>query len=178
MLSELVTLSTPFIEVEATRASSHQKTYANIVLGRYSKHWEHKEYRRLPTRTASVIDGLLKVDPATRLGGHQRGPESIRVHPFFWGLSWEALESRTLVTVSSCRGPASSSLVYALTSVPSIVQPHSFICEERGAAVRKEFDNASWEPLVRNQRSVRQRGQRSYDAAAAAMDQMFDFSEW
>lgn len=128
MLSELVTLSTPFIEVEATRASSHQKTYANIVLGRYSKHWEHKEYRRLPTRTASVIDGLLKVsrhqpvgirrhdglsvcfssrslmpqvDPATRLGGHQRGPESIRVHPFFWGLSWEALESRTLVTVSS-----------------------------------------------------------------------------
>lgn len=42
----------------------------------------------------------VQVDPATRLGSTRKGAESVRVHPFFWGLSWEELEHRQLPTVS------------------------------------------------------------------------------
>lgn len=35
-------------------------------------------------------------DPAQRLGSHLLGAE-VRVHPYFWGLSWEDLEARKVV---------------------------------------------------------------------------------
>ena len=39
-LCELLTLTTPFCEPEA--ASNHERTYANIVRGRFSKSFEHR----------------------------------------------------------------------------------------------------------------------------------------
>jgi len=154
-LCELLTLATPFAERDA-HDENHQQTYANIMQGKYVRHWEHREYRRLHSRTASVVDGLLQVDPATRLGGQRRGVESIRVHPFFWGLSWEALENQTLTP------------------------PHRCFCEERRDSVRADFANAACTPLPHapGHSKRRAKGQVSFDAAASAMDKLFDFSEW
>ena len=64
---ELLTLTTPFCEPEAP--SNHERTYANIVRGRFSKSFEQKEFRLLPKHTASMLSGLLKLDPPERLGG-------------------------------------------------------------------------------------------------------------
>lgn len=57
-MSELLTLGTPFLE---HAGEGNQKTYSNILQGKYSRQWAYKEYRKLHTRTASVIDSLLQV---------------------------------------------------------------------------------------------------------------------
>jgi len=155
LLCELLTLTTPFVERDSLdQTNCHQKTFANIVQGKYSKNWEQKAYRRLGSRAGSVIDGLLQVDTATRLGGNRRGAESIRVHPFFWGLSWEALESRQL-------NP-----------------PYASICGERGKTMRNDFANAKLSPLPQSSRERSTRELSELDPAASALDQLFDFSEW
>merc|ERR1719502_2644150 len=63
-----------------------------------------------------MLSGLLKVDPQERLGGVRRGTESLRVHPFFWGLSWEALEAR------------------------EIEPPHAEACTKRANSVQEDFN--------------------------------------
>ena len=64
--------------------------------------------------TVSIIEKLLQADPAQRLGSHLLGAE-VRVHPFFWGLAWDELESR------------------------QITPPHVAHCEERALQRTKVF---------------------------------------
>jgi len=154
-LCELLTLTTPFCEPEA--ASNHERTYANIVRGRFSKSFEQKEFRLLPKHTAAMLSGLLKLDPPERLGGTRRGTESIRCHPFFWGLNWEALEARELTP------------------------PYAAHCLASHKAVITKFDESARAGALKVMPpSMRpcSREEGESNAAAAAMDKMFDFSAW
>ena len=156
-LCELLTLQTPFREA-SDQQHAQQRTYANILQGRYAEPFVKEHYRRLERRTASLLDGLMQVDPAMRLGGRRRGVESLRVHPFFWGLSWEALERR------------------------EIPPPQRDLCakqaKERGWVESDSKDNGT--PV--DSPAVPRRGPPApapaLDAAAKALDKMFDFSEW
>ena len=60
-----------------------------------------------------MLSGLLKLDPPERLGGTLRGTESIRCHPFFWGLNWEALEARELTPPYTAHCAASNKAITA-----------------------------------------------------------------
>ena len=155
MLCEMLTLATPFRDPDAP-ATNHESTYANIVQGRFVKPFEQKQFKQLPKNTASLISGLLKVDPQERLGGTRRGPESIRTHPFFWGLSWEALEARELTP------------------------PHAEQCGRRAAAMRAELAHCPTELQLGSapKSVIRDKDAKGVDAAAAALDKLFDFSEW
>lgn len=76
LLCELLTLTTPFVERDSLdQTNCHQKTFANIVQGKYSKNWEQKAYRRLGSRAGSVIDGLLQVLPPSL----ELSPPSLRI---------------------------------------------------------------------------------------------------
>jgi len=154
-MSELFTGHTPFREMDGEHV--HQRTYANILHGRYATEFERELYSRLESRAAALLDDLLAVDPDLRLGGRRRGVESIRVHPFFWGLSWEALEARRLTP------------------------PHAAQCAKR-AAERDTFTGASApgaaELVLAPQRADEAGGPKSLDAAAKALDKVFDFSDW
>jgi len=149
MICELLTLSTPFAEPEEEKDSEKggnpEAVYHNIVHGRYTKTFEQKHFRSLPKHAAGVIGGLLKTDPQARLGGGRRGALSLRVHPFFWGLSWEALEARGLTP------------------------PHAEACGKRMGETMMEFMKHPTEPM---------NGALITDAATAALDRGFDFSEW
>lgn len=59
IVCELLTLATPFVERES-HDNNHQKTYSNIVQGKFARHWKEKEYRKLHSRSASLIDSLLQ----------------------------------------------------------------------------------------------------------------------
>ena len=61
----------------------------------------------------TMLSGLLKLDPPERLGGTLRGTESIRCHPFFWGLNWEALEARELTPPYTAHCAASNKAITA-----------------------------------------------------------------
>ena len=151
LLCELLTLVTPFREADGL-AGNHQKTYNNIVHGRYTKAYTEKAHKKLPSRTAQLIDSLLQVEPNERLGGNCRGPESIRVHPFFWGLSWEAVEQRDLTP------------------------PHAEYCSKKAASAVADFSTSAQVLPITSSPTVK--SQHISDPAAAAMDKMFDFSEW
>ena len=101
---------------------------------------------------------LLKVDPQERLGGVRRGTESLRCHPFFWGLNWEALEARELTP------------------------PYAAHCQAQAKAVTSKFEaSARAGTLMVLPPSMRPRSREADgegNAAAAAMDKMFDFSAW
>ena len=162
-ICELLTLHTPFRE-SSDEQHAHQKTYANILNGTYSKAFTKEHYRRLEQRTASLLDGLMKRDPALRLGGRRRGVESLRVHPFFWGLSWEDLEQRALTPphVSITEKHSSATAPFATTTPPS--PPRRAAAASPGLARRGSAPAAASAPPI--------------DAAAAALDRMFDFSDW
>jgi len=150
MLCEMLTLATPFREADGAT----EKTYANIVHGRFTRTFEQKSWRNLPKHTTTMLQGLLKVDPQERLGGVRRGVESLRVHPFFWGLSWEALEARELIP------------------------PHAESCTNRATLCTEDFNRHPTEvPHTQLEEAAVARGGK-HDAAAAALDKMFDFSEW
>jgi len=163
MMCELLTGSTPFSDPEGN-GQNHQKTYTNIVQGKFTKTFMQKEYKRLPKRTTEVIGGLLQVDPEKRLGLAGSKGDTLRVHPFFWGLSWDALESR------------------------QIVPPHKAFTGERAAGMLTKVHAAPHTPLPRSVAPSFHRRAASattingdgnhHDAAASAMDKMFDFSEW
>jgi len=148
---ELLTLNTPFREVGAEEDATNVNTmYANILNSRYTEQWRREHYRRLKPRTQSLIDDLLKVDVAVRLGARRRGVESLRVHPFFWGLSWEGLEHE------------------------NITPPHAQWIDKR-VQQKLEPSKSSFTPPP----PVRKRGiKKSMDAATKALDRMFDFSGW
>lgn len=151
MLCEMLTLATPF-RVPGS-GSNYEKTYANIVRGTFTREFEHKSFRLMQHNTAAMIRGLLKVDPQERLGGSRRGTESIRVHAFFWGLSWETLEARELQP------------------------PHQGWCSKHGEDIEDQFRLGGAEvPTVGEAETTG--GAAAEDAAAAALDKMFDFSEW
>ena len=150
-LAELSTLRTPFLEMEQQHA--HQKTYANIMGGRYAKTYAQEYHSKLEARTASVLDELMIVDPAMRLGGERRGAESLRVHPFFWGLSWEGLERRQLRP------------------------PHAELAAKQ-AATKTFVPTASSTPKLAGSPLVRPSPKKAQDAASLALDKMFDFSHW
>jgi len=154
-LCELLTLHTPFRENAET--GHHQATYANILSGRYAKSFEREHARKMESRTASLISGLLTVDTAVRLGGYRRGIESLRVHPFFWGLSWEALENHTLTPPDS-----------ALCETQSL--PRKFVEASGGVALPDAIPTISSKPKKKTPVEL--------DAAAKALDRMFDFSDW
>ena len=169
LLCELLTLHTPFRD-DADTTTSHQRTYANIIHGQYTPFWRKEQHPKLSKNTQSLIDGLCTLDPANRLGGQRRGVESLRVHPFFWGLSWEELEQQR------------------------ITPPHAKLCAEKVAAF-PAFPTSSPpehqpKPLVQSQGSANElrspgfgqkqtpKPEETMDAAAAALDKLFDFSEW
>ena len=60
-----------------------------------------------------------------------------------------------------------------------LTPPHISICEERGNSVRTDFNSATCTPLPRSVGDKKKKnGSASFDAAASAMDKLFDFSEW
>ena len=144
LIGELTTLHTPFNDPEA---EDPNEMYTNILQGKYVQTFK-KERRRLNERTSAFIDDLLKVDTAMRLGGRRRGIESMRVHAFFWGLAWEALEQQQLEP------------------------PHKEYCNS-GA---KEKNDPSQKFTVPPKRKLRK--QEAEDAATKALDRLFDFSGW
>ncbi|EOD35643.1 hypothetical protein EMIHUDRAFT_71077 [Emiliania huxleyi CCMP1516] len=78
LLCQCLTAATPFADPDG-RA---QQTFSNVVQNRFTVH---------------LIDSLLQHEPAKRLGDVKRdGGQSLRTHPFFWGLDWRALEAREL----------------------------------------------------------------------------------
>lgn len=135
--------------------------YANIVHGRFSKAFEQKHFATLSKHTAAMISGLLKPDPQERLGGSRRGTESLRCHPFFWGLNWEALEARELTP------------------------PYAELCQNKAKAAKKLFEECERHGAcmvlphsMRPATPSMEGGNSAVNAAAAAMDRMFDFSAW
>jgi len=107
-----------------------------------------------------MLSGLLKLDPPERLGGTLRGTESIRCHPFFWGLNWEALEARELTP------------------------PYTAHCAASNKAITAKFDESARAGTLKVLPPSMRSGSRDEErvgetnAAAAAMDKMFDFSAW
>ena len=86
MLSQCLTLTTPFLD-------HHQpvQTCVNIYTDRRTAP-PALDYRRLGSKHAvALIDALLDRDTGRRLRG-----EGLRLHPFFWGLDWAALQRRQL----------------------------------------------------------------------------------
>ena len=169
MMCELLTGTTPFADPDPSN-NNHQKTYANILKGKFTKQFAQKAFKRLPKRTAEVIEGLLQVDPEKRLGIDPGGSkDTLRIHPFFWGLSWDALENR------------------------NYDPPHAAVTKERASGVLTKIQAAPHTPLPRtgttlgpvphrsrnSARVIDEQGQAgNQDAAASAMDKLFDFSEW
>ena len=149
---ELVTAHTPFAEVTKDGdAMDNNAIYANILQSRYTESFTKEHYRKFKQRTAVLVDDLLKVDTAVRLGAARRGVESLRTHPFFWGLDWEGLEQQRLVP------------------------PHATWCG--GRSEPKRADSNVYTPVVPTRKS--KGGSRiSLDAATKALDAMFDFSGW
>lgn len=92
LICQCLTLATPFADPQG-RA---QMTFSNIVRGRVTA--ERSQHYRLvcSPHAVSLLDALLQPEPAKRLGDARRDAGRIRVHPFFWGLDWQALESRRL----------------------------------------------------------------------------------
>ena len=154
-ICELLTGHTPFREKDEEQ-HAHQKTYSNIQQGRYTRDWHESYYRRLDSRTASLIDGLLRIDVAMRLGGRRRGVESLRVHPFFWGLQWEAIERRDAI-------PPHKNLTRSQAG------QHRFIAAP---------DSQQPSPEIPHGASAQAPAPAAWDAAAEALDKMFDFSSW
>ena len=74
---------------EATKAAEYDKTKPHLVSG--SKAKEHKGLFR--PHLLSLCEALIVVDPATRLGSGEEksGYASLKAHPFFDGLNWNAL---------------------------------------------------------------------------------------
>jgi len=149
-LCELLTLNTPFREVDGRDYDAHQRTYSNILRGKYTDKFTREHYRKLEKRAAALVDGLLRLDPAMRLGGKRRGVQSIRTHPFYWGLSWEALEAQEMAPphTDRCTKQADS-------KPPPSAEP---------AAPEKAYGMGGKKP--------------SGNAAEAALDKIFDFSGW
>ena len=105
LLFQCLTLTTPF-EGPTARA-----TIDNIMHGRRQRTCG---MAGLSESATAIVDALLHPDPAERLGGPLRANE-VRVHPFFWGLAWDELESR------------------------QISPPHVAHCEERALQRTKVF---------------------------------------
>ena len=113
---------------------------------------------------------LRQVDTEKRLGLAGSKGDTLRVHPFFWGLSWDDLENR------------------------KVEPPHAAVTGERAATMIAKVHSAPHAPLrcvastialpaphrLRNSLSQldENSSEASNDAAASAMDKMFDFSEW
>ena len=105
------------------------------------------------THSAACID----VTASWSHVGTRRGTESIRCHPFFWGLNWEALEARELTP------------------------PYAAHCLASHKAVITKFDESARAGALKVMPpSMRpcSREEGESNAAAAAMDKMFDFSAW
>jgi len=95
--------------------------------------------------------------PSGPHAGTRRGTESIRCHPFFWGLNWEALEARELAP------------------------PYAAHCQASNKAITTKLDeSARAGTLMVLPQSMRPKSREEGEgnAAAAAMDKMFDFSSW
>ena len=99
--------------------------------------------------------------PSGPHAGTRRGTESIRCHPFFWGLNWEALEARELTP------------------------PYAELCQNKAKAAKAQFEecerHGACMVLPHSMRPVTpsmEGGNSAVNAAAAAMDRMFDFSAW
>lgn len=92
LICQCLTLATPFADPQG-RA---QMTFSNIVRGRVTA--ERSQHYRLvcSPHAVALLDALLQPEPAKRLGDARRDAGRIRIHPFFWGLDWQALESRRL----------------------------------------------------------------------------------
>jgi len=146
LIAEMTTLCTPFLDHDNPEGDASQM-YANILQGKYVGSFK-KERRRLNPRTATFIDDLLKVDCAMRLGGRRRGVESMRVHAFFWGLAWDALEQQQLIP------------------------PHEDYCEQGARDKRGPSQKYTVTPMRSHKRKD------ATDAATAALDRLFDFSGW
>lgn len=111
-----------------------------------------------------------QVDSSKRIGGERRGAESVRVHPFFWGLDWAKLEQRELHP------------------------PHAAFCAAKGAARVEQFASMAPaeppppEPAPADEDGAAARGakaaankvkERAQNAAVAAMDKLLgDLSDW
>ena len=162
-LCELLTLHTPF-RADDDPGGANQRTYANILHGKYSSYWVREKEPRLAKRTKQLIDGLLTVDTATRLGGRQRGVESLRVHPFFWGLSWEDLEMQNLRAPHAvlCADKVAAAAPFPTTTPP--VNPAASVDKRISLMAAAKGGAGTPKPPS--------------DAAAAALDKLFDFSEW
>ena len=120
---------------------------------RYVESFNANPYNRLSSRITALVDGLLTTDTTVRLGSRRRGVESVRIQPFFWGLSWEALESTQLTP------------------------PHASYCEAKAAKFTVGSDSTAFTtpPSPRRRSSTKKDSQ---DAATRALDKMFDFSNW
>lgn len=86
-----LTLTTPFTDP----GGSTQLTLQNICDGKCTLEPSNHYSRFAGSATVSIIEALLQPDPAQRLGSHLLGAE-VRVHPFFWGLSWDDLQDRKI----------------------------------------------------------------------------------
>ena len=117
---------------------------------KFSSTFRKRALQRFKPRTANLVDDLLKVDVAVRLGAKRRGVETLRVHPFFWGLSWEALENQGLEPPHKawCEGKAKGKLDPTVCIFSPPPPP-------KKAGTKKVLD-----------------------VATAALDRMFDFSGW
>jgi len=92
LLCQCFTLATPFADPQG-RA---QMTFSNIVRGRVTA--ERSQHYRVACspHAVALLDSLLQPEPAKRLGDARHDAGRIRIHPFFWGLDWQALEARKL----------------------------------------------------------------------------------
>jgi len=151
-ICELATLNTPFFE---EGGDGTEDLFKQIRSGKYVESFLKQHYSRLEQRTAAIVDDLLKADTAVRLGARRRGAESVRIHPFFWGMSWEGLESQ------------------------QTRPPHVLDCEKKAAGIT---DTASKKiafsaPPPKSKSALKESSQKK-DAATRALDKMFDFAGW
>jgi len=98
---------------------------------------EERTPRAIPAISAhaeAMIDSLLELDPAERLGGPLRAND-VRTMPFFWGFDWRLIESRRMIPPHAdwCRDHAR-----ALTRRIELPPLPSFKIEDRRRTTMEE----------------------------------------